>query len=90
MDWIITNPPFEDLTRVMTHAFSISKHTVFLVPLSKIYSSSPRLKLVHEVAGIRRQLHVGTGRQIGFDIGFPFAAMEFVRGYSGPINDFHI
>lgn len=89
-DWIVTNPPFEELTKVMGHAFNISQHIVFLVPLSKIYSSAPRLRLVHSVAGIRRQLHVGTGRDIGFDIGFPFAAMEFVRGYKGPVTDYHL
>ncbi len=87
VDWILTNPPFSNLTDIMSHAFSIAQRTVFLVPLSKIYSSTPRMRLVHNVAGIHRQLYLGSGRDIGFDIGFPFAAMEFVKGYHGPIHD---
>jgi hypothetical protein len=84
VSWIVTNPPYSNLTDVMLHAFSISKKTVLLVPLSKIYSSSPRMKLVNEVAGIHRQLYLGPGRNIGFDTGFPFAAIEFISGYHGP------
>jgi hypothetical protein len=86
VDWIITNPPFEKLTDMMSHAFEICKNTVFLVPLSKIYSSAPRMDLVLNKAGIKRQLYLGSGRKIGFDIGFPFAAMEFERGYKGPVT----
>lgn len=84
VDWIVTNPPYSNLTDVMRHAFTISQHTVFLVPLSKVYSSAPRMALVNDVASIRRQFYLGPGRKIGFDIGFPFAAMEFVKGYQGP------
>lgn len=86
VDWIVTNPPFSNLTDVMSHAFKVSKHTVLLVPLSKIYSSAPRLDLVRRVAGIRTQLMLGPGRRIGFDIGFPFAAIHFERGYHGPVT----
>jgi hypothetical protein len=84
-DWIVTNPPFSNLTEIMAHCFALSTHTVLLAPLSKFYSSAPRLRLARGMAGLRRQLEVGTGRDIGFDIGFPFAAMEFVQGYTGPI-----
>lgn len=84
VDWIITNPPYSNLTEVMKHCFAISDNTVLLVPLSKIYSSAPRLRLVQTMAGIKEQLNLGPGRHIGFDIGFPFAAMHFVRGYQGP------
>jgi len=82
-DWIVTNPPFSNLTEVMEHAFSISENVIFLVPMSKIYSSVPRMNLVKNVAGIKTELYLGSGRKIGFDIGFPFAAFEFVRGYKG-------
>jgi hypothetical protein len=85
-DWIVTNPPFSNLTDIMEHAFSIAQRTVLLVPLSKIYSSAPRMKLCLQVAGIHRQLFMGPGRDIGFDIGFPFAAVEFIKGYSGPVT----
>ncbi len=84
VDWIVTNPPFSFLTAVMRQCFEVARHTVLLVPMSKIYSSEPRMELVRDVAGIEEQLYLGSGRAIGFDIGFPFAAMKFTRGYRGP------
>lgn len=86
-DWLITNPPFSNLTRVFEHAFALSAHCVFLIPISKYWSSQPRLALVKAYGGLKEILHVGTGRAIGFDIGFPFAAMHFARGYQGPIAE---
>lgn len=70
VNWIITNPPFEDLTHWMDHSFCISKNVVFLLPISKVFSSAPRLHLINEYGGIKRILYLGTGRKIGFDIGF--------------------
>lgn len=81
VDWIITNPPFSNLTLVFEHAFSISEHCVFLIPISKYWSSKPRIDSVAKYGGLKEVLHVGTGRQIGFDIGFPFAAMYFAKNY---------
>lgn len=86
VDWIITNPPFGPLTEMMKKAFEICQNTVFLIPVSKFFSSAPRLKLSAEHANLKHMLHVGTGRDIGFDIGFPFAAMHFEKGYHGPIH----
>ena len=84
VDWIVSNPPFSNLTDVLRHSFNISDNTVYLVPLSKIYSSAPRLRLVRDQAGIKEELNFGPGRDIGFDIGFPFAAIHFKRDYFGP------
>lgn len=83
VEWIVTNPPFEELTRWMERAFKVSNNVVFLMPLSKLYSSVPRLQLVREYGGVRTILYFGSGRKIGFDIGFPFGAIHFQRGYSG-------
>jgi hypothetical protein len=85
VDWIITNPPFSNLTAVFEHSFEIASHCVFLIPISKHFSSRPRIDAARRYGGLREMLHVGTGRGIGFDIGFPFAAMHFERGYTGPI-----
>ena len=85
VDWIITNPPFSTLTEMMAKSFETAKNTVFLIPISKYFSSAPRINLSKSMAGLKHMLHVGTGRDIGFDIGFPFAAMHFQRGYTGPI-----
>jgi len=87
VDWIITNPPFSNLTNVFEHAFEISDNCVFLIPISKYWSSMPRLKLAKKYGGLKEILHVGTGRQISFDLGFPFAALHFKKGYAGPIHE---
>lgn len=87
VDWIVTNPPFSNLTDVMKHCFEIAENTVLLVPLSKIYSSAPRMKLIRQKAGVVEKLHFGSGRDIGFDLGFPFAAIHFKRGYRGSTID---
>lgn len=90
VNWIISNPPFGPLTEMMEKAFDIADNTVFLIPISKHFSSAPRLKLSRANAGLKHILHVGTGREIGFDIGFPFGAMHFQKGYSGPIYETEI
>lgn len=87
VDWIVTNPPFSNLTAVFEHAFHLSENCVFLIPISKYFSSMPRLALTRAYGGCAEILHVGTGRDIGFDIGFPFGAMHFKRGYKGPIYE---
>lgn len=74
-------------TRIFEHAFHLADHCVFLIPISKYWSSEPRLELVSRYGGLDEILHLGTGRQIGFDIGFPFGAMYFARGYRGPITE---
>lgn len=87
VDWIITNPPFSNMTRVFEHAFRISEHCVFLIPIAKYFSSAPRLDLVRAYGGLAEILHVGSGRSVGFDIGFPFGALHFARGYRGSIKE---
>lgn len=77
--------PYSNLTRVFEHAFTLAEQCVFLIPISKYFSSAPRLAAAHAYGGLKTILHVGTGREIGFDIGFPFAAMHYVRSYSGTI-----
>lgn len=90
VEWIVTNPPFSNLTEVFAHAFHLSENCVFLIPISKYFSSMPRLQLARAYGGCAEMLHVGTGRDIGFNIGFPFAALHFKRGYCGPIRESYL
>lgn len=86
VDWIITNPPFSNLTTVFDHAFTLSDNCVFLIPISKYWSSAPRIASAANYGGLVEILHLGPGRKIGFDIGFPFGALHFKRGYKGAIS----
>jgi hypothetical protein len=65
---------------------NLANHCVFQIPVSKYFSSAPRLALAREYGGLEEMLMLGTGRSIGFDIGFPFAAMKFTRDYAGDIR----
>lgn len=85
-DWIVTNPPFEHMTDWLRHAFDLSQNVLFVIPLSKLYSSVPRMQLVKKYGGVRETLYLGSGRSIGFDIGFPFGAVWFQRDYRGPCD----
>ena len=85
-DWIVTNPPFSNLTKVFEHAFNLAGNCVFVIPISKYWSSAPRIESVARYGGLVEIAHLGRGRDIGFDIGFPFAAMYFKRGYHGHIR----
>lgn len=86
VDWLVTNPPFSNLTQIFEHAFSFADNCVFLIPISKFWSSAPRMALAARYGGLVEILHVGAGRRIGFDIGFPFGALHFKRGYQGSIK----
>lgn len=86
VDWIVTNPPFSNLTQVFEHAFSVAENCVFVMPISKYWSSAPRIEAVAAYGGLVEICHMGRGRDIGFDIGFPFAAMHFRRGHGGDIR----
>jgi hypothetical protein len=86
VDWIVTNPPFSNMTRVFEHAFTVAENCVFVMPISKYWSSAPRIDAAEKYGGLVEIAHLGRGRDIGFDIGFPFAAMHFMRSYSGKIR----
>lgn len=87
VDWLVTNPPFSNMTEVFQHAFTLAEHCVFLMPISKYWSSAPRLEAARAYGGLREILHLGRGRALGFNTGFPFAALHFQRGYDGPIYE---
>lgn len=82
-DWIITNPPYSNLTDWMRHAFSMADNVVFFLPLSKIFSSAPRLALIEEYGAMKNIIHFGPGRCVGLNLGFPMGSVHFKRGYSG-------
>lgn len=82
-DWIITNPPYSNLTDWIKHSFDLADNVVFFVPLSKIFSSAPRLALIEEYGAIKNIIHFGPGRKVGLNLGFPMGSIHFQRGYSG-------
>jgi hypothetical protein len=39
VDWIVTNPPYSDFNRFLTHCFNLSENVVLLVPVAKLFKS---------------------------------------------------
>lgn len=85
-DWIVTNPPYSNLTEWMQHSFKLAENVVFFIPLSKLFSSVPRLNLVKDYGGIKDIFVFGSGRSVGLPLGFPMAAVHFQRGYKGQMQ----
>lgn len=82
VDWIITNPPYSILDEVLEHSFEIAQNIVYLVPLSKIFTSLKRIRKILNFGNIKEIHIIGAGK-CGFPFGFPACAIWFSKGYSG-------
>ena len=82
VDWIITNPPYSILDEVLEHSFEIADNVVYLVPISKIFTSLKRIRNILSYGNIR-QIHIISASKCGFPFGFPACAIWFCKGYKG-------
>ena len=81
VDWIVSNPPYSIYLDWMRHSFEVAENIVYLVPLYKALHSSTLLSETFEWGGIVEIVHIGTGRDVGFDSGFAAGAVHYKRGY---------
>lgn len=84
-DWIISNPPYSDFTRVMQHSYEIADNIVYLIPLNKIVSSWGRVKDLQRYGGLV-SLYILPAGKCGFPFGFPACVAYFKRGYHGDVK----
>ena len=82
VDWIITNPPYSILDAFLTKAFEVASNIVFLLPLSKMFSSFGRINSVLNYGNIV-SIHLIPASKCGFPFGFPACAFYMKRGYEG-------
>ena len=82
VDWIITNPPYSILDEVLEHSFKIADNIVYLVPISKIFTSLKRIRSILNFGNIR-EIHIISASRCGFPFGFPACAIWFQRDYKG-------
>lgn len=82
VDWIISNPPYSIFDEVLEHSFAISNNIVYLVPLSKLFTSMRRIRDIFNYGDIR-EIHIISASRCGFPFGFPACAVWFQKGYSG-------
>ena len=85
VDWIITNPPYSDFTRVMEHSYKIANNIVYLIPLNKIWSSWGRTLDLYKYGGIKK-LWIFPAKKANFPFGFPACFVWIQRGYVGDIQ----
>ena len=82
VDWIITNPPYSILDEFLCKAFEVSDNVVFLLPLSKMFSSFGRIRSVLGYGNIVSIDLIGANK-CGFPFGFPACAFYVKRNYQG-------
>jgi hypothetical protein len=82
VDWIISNPPYSILDEVLEHSFEIADNVVYLVPISKIFTSLRRIRGILSYGNIR-EIHILSAGKCGFPFGFPACAIWLQKGYDG-------
>lgn len=82
VDWIISNPPYSILDAVLDHSFEIANNVVYLVPLSKIFSSMGRIRKWQAYGNIKKIWMLSASR-CGFPFGFPAAFVWWEKDYDG-------
>jgi len=86
VDWIVTNPPYSKFTEILGKALLVADNIVFITPVNKVLGSMVRLKMINKAHGIKQIHFIGSGREIGFQFGFPVGAIHIKRGYTGDIK----
>ena len=86
VDWIVGNPPYGKIFNDwLNHSYGIAKNTLYLLPLNKLWNSTPRVKFTFKNGHIKHLRLYGDGSSLGWDYGFPVGALHFQRGYTGPM-----
>lgn len=83
VDWIIGNPPYSNFKTWMEHSLSLADNVCYLVPLYKAWSSLQVVEYTNVYGGIKEVYVVGSGSDIGWQIGFPVGAVHWNKGYTG-------
>lgn len=83
VDWIISNPPYDQTRPFMRHAFSIAQNVVFLVPARNVFSGYGTVREMHGWGGMAELRWYGTGAKLGFPMGNAIAAIHWKRDHKG-------
>lgn len=83
VDWIITNPPYDQTRAFMRHAFALAENVVLLVPARNVTSGYGTVRLAHGYGGMKEIRWYGTGTRLGFPMGNAIAAFHWRRGFTG-------
>lgn len=82
VDWVVSNPPYSTFDKVLEHSYEIADNIVYLIPLSKLWTSMGRIRKMFEYGGIR-EIYILSAGKCGFPFGFPACAVWLQKGYVG-------
>ena len=80
VDWIVTNPPYSDFNRFLTHSFDLAENIVLLVPVAKLFKSMGTLKEIFNYGGFV-EIHTLPSSKAGFPFGFPSGVYYLKKNY---------
>jgi hypothetical protein len=84
VDWIVSNPPYDQTRAFMRHAFTLADNVVFLVPARNIFSGYGTVCEMRGWGGMKEIRWYGTGSKLGFPMGNAIAAFHWKRHHDGP------
>ena len=82
VDWIVRNPPYSILDSVLDHSFTLANNVVYLIPLSKAFSSMGRIRKWIKYGNIKK-VWILSACRCGFPFGFPAAFVWWEKDYKG-------
>lgn len=82
VDWIVTNPPYSDFNRFLTHCFELAENVVLLVPVAKMFKSMGTIQQVFAFGNIVSISWLPASKA-GFPFGFPCGIFHIKRNYRG-------
>ena len=65
----------------MNHSLKIADNIVYLIPITKVFGSLERMKSIKDYGGIVEIYCPWSGRDSGFEFGWPCGAVYFQRNY---------
>lgn len=80
VDWVIGNPPWSGFFNWIYHSMTLTDNVVYLLPADKPFISVRLLAMLREWGEIKHLRLYGTGRQLGFPVGFAVGAFHFQKG----------
>jgi len=82
VDWIVTNPPYSNFDRFLSHSMKVADNIVFLVPIAKMLKSWGIISKIARYGGIKKVWFTKASK-CGFPFGFPVGAFHLKRNYKG-------
>lgn len=86
VDWIITNPPWSDITRFLIHSMSVANNIVYLVTINHFWTTARLRAMDNAKFGIKEIVRVDwPDKSSGFPrSGFELGAVHIQKNYTGP------